>query len=92
MSDYPKFTWDKVPDMLSELSEKCEENTRRQMRYIPMPDPYVPSMSFEKFIELMPKRRTKDCTRIVFSFNPDDKEHWLFKFINEYLKENGADQ
>lgn len=92
MSDYPKFTWDKIPDMPPGLTEEFKEYARRQMRYIPMPDPYVPSMSFEKFVESIPKRRTKDCPRIVFSFNPDDKEHWLFKFINEYMKENGADQ
>ena len=57
MSDYPKFTWNKsvIPDMPSEISETVKEYARRQMRYIPLPDPYAPSMSFEKFKELWDK-------------------------------------
>lgn len=98
MSDYPKFTWDKVPDMLSELSEKCEENTRRQMQYIPVPDPYAPSMPFEKFVELMRERcgvmvidePTLPRQRLAVSINPARKPLWVKEFekwLMDYEKE-----
>lgn len=94
MNDYPKFSFDKsrIPPLSPEITERVKEYERRMVRYVALPDPYAPSMSFEKFIELMSKRQTKHCPRIAFSFNPDDKEHWLFKFANEYLKDNGADE
>ena len=94
MAEYPKFSFDKsrIPPLSPEIAKRVKEYERRMLRYVALPDPYIPSMSFEKFIELMSKRQTKPCPRIVFSFNPDDKEHWLFKFANEYLKENDTDE
>lgn len=94
MSDYPKFTWDKVPDMLSELSEKCKENTRRQMQHIPLSDPYAPSMSFEKFVELMRERcdvvvidePTRVRQRLAASINPARKSLWVEEF-EKWLKD-----
>lgn len=96
MSDYPKFTWDKVPDMLSELSEKCEENTRRQMRYIQLPDPYAPRIPFEKFVELMRKRcgvmvidePTQVRQRLAVSINPARKSLWVKEF-EKWLQDKG---
>lgn len=96
MSDYPKFTWDKAPDMLSELSEKCEENTRRQMQYIPVPDPYATSMSFEKFVELMRERcgvmvidePTLPRQKLAGSINPTRKSLWVDEF-EKWLKDKG---
>ena len=95
MSDYPKFTWDKVPDMPSEISDELKEYARRQMRYIPLPDPYVPSMSFEKFVELMRKRRgvmaidepTLPRQRLAVSINPARKPLWV-KGFEKWLKDN----
>lgn len=96
MSDYPKFTWDKVPNMLSELSEKFEENTRRQMQYVPLPDPYAPSMSFEKFVELMRERcgvmvidePTLPRQRLAVSINPIRESPWVKEF-EKWLKGKG---
>lgn len=96
MSDYPKFAWDKVPDMLSELSEKCKENTLRQMQYISLPDPYASSMSFEKFVELMRKRHgamvidepTQPRQRLAASINPVRKSLWEEEF-EKWLKGKG---
>lgn len=94
MSEYPKFTWDKVPDMLSELSEKCKENTLRQMQYISQPNPYASSMSFEKFVELMRERRgviaidepTLPRQRLAVSINPARKPLWVKEF-EKWLKD-----
>lgn len=98
MSDYPKFTWDKsrIPDMPSELSEEFKEYARRQMRYIPMPDPYAPSMLFEKWMELMRERcgviaidePTQVRPRLAGSINPARKSLWVEEF-EKWLKDNG---
>ena len=97
MSDYPKFTWNKsiIPDMPSEISETVKEYARRQMRYIPLPDPYALSMSFEKFKELWDKRRsivvvdepTQVRPRLARSINPARKSLWVKEF-EKWLKDN----
>lgn len=94
MSDYPKFTWDKFPDMPPGFIEEFKVYAR-QMRYIPMPDPYVPSMSFEKFVELMRERRgviaidepTLPRQRLAVSINPARKPLWVKEF-EKWLKDN----
>lgn len=94
MNDYPKFTWGKIPDMPSEISDEVKEYAQRQMRYIPLPDPYVPSMSFEKFKELWDKRRsvvvvdepTQVRPRLAASINPARKSLWEEEF-EKWLKD-----
>lgn len=96
MSDYPKFTWNKsrIPDMPSEISEKVKKYARRQMWYIPLPDPYAPQIPFEKLVELMRKRcgvividePTQVRQRFAVSINPIRESPWVKEF-EEWLKD-----
>lgn len=92
MSDYPKFSFDKcrIPPLLSpETAERVKEYERRMLRYVALPDPYAPSMSFEKFKELFGKRRKVDVNpENVYPLNPNNK---VYKEFKEWLNENGAE-
>ena len=92
MSDYPKFTFDKsrIPPLLPGIAERVKEYERRMLRYIALPAPYAPSMSSEKFKELIGKRHKANVTpENVYPFNPNDR---VYKEFNEWLNENGAGQ
>lgn len=93
MSEYPKFTFDKsrMPEFPPKFLEEFKEYAQRQVQYIPLPDPYFPLMPFEKFVELMRKRRgfnepTQVQQRLVVSINPARKPLWLNEF-EKWLKD-----
>ncbi len=99
MADYPKFSFDKngLPYWPPELSKEFEEYAKRQLRcLVPHYDDLAPSMSFEKFKELMSKKRsamvidepTRLRPKVLGSINPDS-DHWFSKLAKEYLKDNG---
>lgn len=91
MSDYPKFSFDKsrTPPLSLEIAERVKEYERRMLRYVALPDPYAPSMSFEKFKELFGKRRKVDVhPENVYPLNPNNR---MYKEFKEWLNENGAE-
>uniref|UniRef100_A0AAU8AVM0 Uncharacterized protein n=1 Tax=Dulem virus 40 TaxID=3145758 RepID=A0AAU8AVM0_9CAUD len=103
MADYPKFSFDKnrLPYWPLELTKEFEEYAKRQSRCLfPYYDDFAPSMSFEKFKELLSKNRnvmvvdepTQIRQRIKISLNPTRESPWL-KAFEEWLKEkeNGAE-
>lgn len=91
MADYPKFSFNKfrIPPLLPETTEMFKEYERGMVRYVALPDPYAPSMSFEKFKELFGKRRKGDINpENVYPLNPNNR---MYKEFKEWLNENGAE-
>lgn len=102
MSDYPKFSFDKsrIPPLPPETAERVKEYERRYFHYVSLPDPYAPSISFEKFMEIIKDRRlmvidepTHIRPRLKPPINPKRESPWV-KAFEEWLKanENGADE
>lgn len=88
MSDYPKFSFDKsrIPPLSPEIAERVKEYERRMLRYVALPDPYAPSMSFEKFKEVWGKRRKVDVhPENVYPLNPNNR---VYKEFEKWLKDN----
>lgn len=96
MADYPKFSFDKcrIPPLSPEIAERAKEYERRMLRYVALPDPYAPSMSFEKFKEVWGKDRsvitidepTHIKQRLKGSINPAEEPLWV-KAFKEWIKE-----
>lgn len=92
MSNCPKFSFDesRIPPLSPEIAERVKDYERRMLRYVALPDPYAPSMSFKKFKELFDKRCKVDVTlENVYPLNPNNRAYKEFK---EWLNENGAEQ
>lgn len=98
----PKFTFRlPEPNIPPEVPEDFKEYMKRQqaMLFLPMHCDYSPIMSFDDFKRLWGKRRDNPnvSTMVVEEFttiptprispNPA-REHWLKKFMDEYLKDN----
>lgn len=89
MNNYPKFTWDKdmYPDRLPETPKEFKEYIKRQS-FIPWPDFYAPPMSFEKWKDMMDKRRgvivIDELAQIKpkpkVSINPTRESSWVREF------------
>lgn len=92
MADYPKFSFDKsrIPPLSPETAERVKEYERRMLRYVALPDPYAPSMSFEKFKEIFGKRQKVDVSpENVYPLNPNNR---VYKEFKEWLNNNGTEQ
>lgn len=79
------------PDIPPELSDEFMEYIKRRP-FIPLSDPYVPSMSFAKFKETLGKRRNvmvidePTQIKLIGSINPTRESSWIKEF-EKWLKD-----
>lgn len=92
---YPRITWDEniFPDIQPDDVNEFKEYMQRQP-FIPWPEPHGPSISFDKWKEIMDKRHSTiindDPTRIkpkqIANLNPHEGTLWV-KVFKEWLKD-----